>query len=160
MLYPAKRHCMPNEGSPFSWRGHATSLCHFLGVPATLSCTSIACPTQAQQGPSACHRVHKHHPIWGEREKNKELHRLEGRGYFSHGFWLDDYYRSLSCSPLAGFIVDSTKESADGWVPAKPEQSVCAKRKKNKKVNAQSEGSHRHLFSLTPAKPKLTSLFA
>lgn len=72
--------------------------------------------------------------------------------------WLHDYYRPLSCSPLAGFVVDSTKESTEGWVSAKPVRSHCAKWER-KKASVKSEGSHRHLFSLTPAKPKLTSLF-
>lgn len=49
---------------------------------------------------------------------------------------MDDYYRPLSCSPLAGFIVDSTKKHDGGWVPARAVQSSWAKfiEKKEKPV--------------------------
>lgn len=75
----------------------------------------------------------------------QEWYRLAGRGIF----WLLDYYRSLSCSPLAGFVVDATQESTNGWGGAKPVQSGYIKQKK---VTVKSEGSHRNLFSLIPAK--------
>lgn len=73
---------------------------------------------------------------------------------------MDDYYRPLSHSPLAEFIVDSTRnKQGAGHLPGlcKAAESNLFKKQK---ATVKSEGSHRHLFSLAPAKLKLTCLIS